>query len=47
MMVLPARMWLYLSNQEDITTMLKRNKDFPHDSELTAMLDVFAPKQAL
>ncbi|KAG8159133.1 hypothetical protein KVR01_010794 [Diaporthe batatas] len=39
----PARNWLYLGNPDDITAMLKRNNDFPHDSELTAMLDVFGP----
>lgn len=39
----PARNWLYLGNPDIITGMLKRNNDFPHDSELTAMLDVFGP----
>lgn len=39
----PARNWLYLGSPDVITTMLKRNNDFPHDSELTAMLDVFGP----
>lgn len=39
----PARNWLYLGNPDIITAMLKRNNDFPHDSELTAMLDVFGP----
>lgn len=39
----PARNWLYLGNPNHITAMLKRNNDFPHDSELTAMLDVFGP----
>lgn len=39
----PARNWLYLGNADIITSMLKRNSDFPHDSELTAMLDVFGP----
>lgn len=39
----PARNWLYLGNPDHITAMLKRNNDFPHDSELTAMLDVFGP----
>lgn len=39
----PARNWLYLGNPADITGMFKRNSDFPHDSELTAMLDVFGP----
>jgi hypothetical protein len=39
----PARNWLYLGNPDVITTMLKRNNDFPHDSELTSMLDVFGP----
>lgn len=39
----PARNWLYLGNPDIVTGMLKRNNDFPHDSELTAMLDVFGP----
>lgn len=39
----PSRNWLYLGNPEEITAMMKRNSDFPHDSELTAMLDVFGP----
>lgn len=39
----PARNWLYLGNPDIITAMLKRNNDFPHNSELTAMLDVFGP----
>lgn len=39
----PARNWLYLGNPDIITGVLKRNNDFPHDSELTAMLDVFGP----
>ncbi|KAL1872672.1 hypothetical protein Daus18300_004218 [Diaporthe australafricana] len=39
----PARNWLYLGNPDDITAMLKRSADFPHDSELTAMLDIFGP----
>lgn len=39
----PARNWLYLGNPDVITTMMKRINDFPHDSRLTAMLDVFGP----
>lgn len=39
----PARNWLYLGNPDDITAMLKRSADFPHDSELTAMLGIFGP----
>lgn len=39
----PAMIWLYLGHPDDITSMLKRNADFPHNSELTAMLDVFGP----
>lgn len=39
----PARNWLYLGDPDVITTMMKRYSDFPHDSELTAMLDVFGP----
>lgn len=39
----PSRIWLYLGDPDVITTMMKRNTDFPHDSELTAMLDVFGP----
>lgn len=42
-MVSPARIWLYLGHPDDISTMLRRHRDFPHDSELTAMLDVFGP----
>lgn len=39
----PARNWLHSGNPEVLTTMLRRSNDFPHDSELTAMLDVFGP----
>ncbi|KAK2609880.1 hypothetical protein N8I77_003355 [Diaporthe amygdali] len=39
----PSRNWLYIGNPEVITAMLKRPNDFPHDSQLTAMLDVFGP----
>lgn len=39
----PSKIWLYLGDPDVITTMMKRNTDFPHDSELTAMLDVFGP----
>jgi hypothetical protein len=43
MLCSPARNWLYLGNPDIITAMLTRNNDFPHNSELTAMLDVFGP----
>lgn len=39
----PSRNWLYLGSPDAITTMMRRPNDFPHDSELTAMLDVFGP----
>lgn len=39
----PSRNWLYLGDPDVITTMFRRIKDFPHDSSLTAMLDVFGP----
>lgn len=39
----PSRNWLYLGNPDVINVMFKRHNDFPHDSELTAMLDVFGP----
>lgn len=39
----PSRNWLYMGNPDDITAMLKRNTEFPHNSELTAMLDIFGP----
>lgn len=39
----PAKNWLYLGDPDVINTMMRRGSDFPHDSELTAMLDVFGP----
>lgn len=42
-LVSPDRIWVYVGEPSLVSTVFKRHSDFPHDSDLTAMLDVFGP----